>query len=42
MFKGYADYEQTRDRVKFIETHHCQVTLTICQIFWCLDCEIDM
>lgn len=35
--KGFADYQQSKNRVEFIKTHLSQVTLVICQVYWTLD-----
>lgn len=37
MAKGFADYEQSKNRIDFIKTHLSQVSLVVCQIYWTMD-----
>lgn len=37
--KGFLEYEQSRDRVKFIMSHLSQVALLVLQVNWTLDTE---
>ena len=37
--KAHIEYEQAKDRTKFVKEHISQVSLLVCQINWTLDTE---